>query len=159
MATPSRALERQLERSLAWRCSQTVAHQPKGSRDRRLDAAAAAAAAAPGGSGSGPSEKADFGAAQLCRGLLDQCDLCADSVRSLCTAVSNPGGERSRSGLPRLSRLRRRSRSFLARLVLFNTECGGGGGGGYFRIVCLLTWAGISRTSQRGRRFRCWQLW
>lgn len=71
-ATPSRALESQLEKSLAWRCSQTLAHQPIGARGRRRDGA----------------ESADFGASQLCRGLLEQCDLCADAVRALCTAVS-----------------------------------------------------------------------
>ena len=29
----------------------------------------------------------DCGAPGLCRGLLDQCDLCADGVRALCSAV------------------------------------------------------------------------
>lgn len=78
-STAFRALESQLERSLAWRCSQTLADRPKGVRERRREAAAF-----PGGS----SEKADFGAARLCAGLLEQCDLCADAVRALCTAVS-----------------------------------------------------------------------
>lgn len=82
----SRALERQLESSLEWRCCQTVALQPRGGRDRRRDADATAAVS--GGSGSSTPEEADFGAAQLCRGLLEQCDLCADAVRALCAAVS-----------------------------------------------------------------------
>lgn len=30
----------------------------------------------------------DYGAARLCGGLLEQCDLCADAARALCTAVS-----------------------------------------------------------------------
>lgn len=74
----SRALENQLERSLAWRCSQPLAQ--KGVRDRGRDSTV------PGGSPDG----VDYGAARLCRGLLEQCDLCADAARALCTAVS-PG--------------------------------------------------------------------
>ncbi|CAN0044298.1 unnamed protein product, partial [Hapterophycus canaliculatus] len=70
-----RALESQLERSLAWRCSQTLV--PKGVRGRGQKSAA------PGGS----AEGVDYGAARLCRGLLEQCDLCADAVRGLCAAV------------------------------------------------------------------------
>lgn len=71
-----RALESQLERALAWRTSQTL--DPKGVRDRGRSAAV------PGGS----TEGVDFGAARLCRELLEQCDLCADAVRMLGTAVS-----------------------------------------------------------------------
>ncbi|CAN0572506.1 unnamed protein product, partial [Ectocarpus sp. 12 AP-2014] len=63
------------ERALAWRCSQTL--DVKGVRDRGKSAAV------PGGS----TEGVDFGAARLCRGLLEQCDLCADAVRTLGTAV------------------------------------------------------------------------
>ncbi|CBJ25714.1 expressed unknown protein [Ectocarpus siliculosus] len=69
-----RTLESQLERALAWRCSQTL--DVKGVRDRGKSATV------PGGS----TEGVDFGAARLCRGLLEQCDLCADAVRMLGTA-------------------------------------------------------------------------
>ncbi|CAM9655803.1 unnamed protein product [Pylaiella littoralis] len=55
-----RALENQLGRSLAWRRSQPLAQK---------------------------GDAMDYGAARLCGGLLEQCDLCADAARALCTAV------------------------------------------------------------------------
>lgn len=37
--------------------------------------------------------KEDYGSAKWCRGLLEQCDLCADAVRALCSAVRERGGK------------------------------------------------------------------
>ncbi|CAM9806929.1 unnamed protein product, partial [Laminaria digitata] len=99
-----RALEGQLELSLAWRCSQTLTR--KGLRDRGRGSNV------PGG---GTPEQ-DYGMARLCRGLLEQCDLCVDAVRGLCTAVraatysegkgaaqqASPAGKPHRAALDRI---------------------------------------------------------
>ncbi|CAN0174327.1 unnamed protein product, partial [Ectocarpus sp. 13 AM-2016] len=81
-----RALESQLERALAWRCSQTL--DLKGVRDRGRSAAVSG----------GSTEGVDFGAARLCRGLLEQCDLCADAVRTLGTAVRSAAFPEEKDG-------------------------------------------------------------
>ena len=44
----------------------------------------------------GGTPEQDFGAARLCRGLLEQCDLCVDAVRGLCAAVSREAKPKAR---------------------------------------------------------------